>query len=209
MMPSVYSVFLLKSLEKMLHLALRYDPGTQQHLLTLEGKRLFVEIHQPEISVMVTIQGGTIFLHADHTESAHATVESRSLDLLREFFRSQPVWVNGPVRIAGQMELVQELYDLLHHIDIDWEAPLSQLIGDQGAHQLGRSLRQLARFTRNSARIMFQNSREYLQEELGEVPMRWEQDEFFQDIQDLRSDTDRLTDRLARLEQRLNTPDHP
>ncbi|NNM51478.1 MAG: hypothetical protein HKM02_04525 [Pseudomonadales bacterium] len=203
MMPSLPRTLLYKAVETMVNLALLHDPGSLERLQKLQGKRVFVEIHQPELILMISIETQGLRLLAEGDAPAHATVETRSLDILREFFRAHPQWVDGPVRVSGQVSLIQELYDIMRHIDIDWEEPLAKLVGDQGAHHLGRGLRQLISLTRHSARVMFQNSRDYLQEELGAIPMRWESDEAFTDIQDARSDADRLHDKLTRLEQRV------
>ncbi len=205
MMPSLPRTLLFKAVESMANLALQHDPASLQRLQNLQGKRVFIEIHQPELTLLLSIESHGLHLipEAEGEGPVHATLEARSLDILREFFRSRPQLVDGPVRISGQVPLIQELYDILHHMDIDWEEPLARLLGNQGAHHMGRGVRQLINFTRQSARVMFQNSRDYLQEELGAIPMRWESDEAFTDIQDARSDTDRLQDRLSRLEQRI------
>ncbi len=203
MMPSLPRTLLFKAVESMANLALQHDPATLQRLQNLQGKRVFIEIHQPELTLLLSIEAHGLHLLPEGDMAAHATIEARSLDFLREFFRSRPQLVDGPVRISGQVPLIQELYDILHHMDIDWEEPLARLLGNQGAHQMGRGVRKLISLTRHSARVMFQNSRDYLQEELGAIPMRWESDEAFTDIQDARSDTDRLQDRLSRLEQRI------
>ncbi len=203
MMPGMYQVVIFKSVEKLLQLALEQDPSSRMRLEALEGQRVFIEIHQPEFQGLLKIEGGSLRWLAESHEPAHATLEARSLDLLRQFFNSQPQWVQGPVHLGGDVELIQKLHEIFTHLEIDWEEPLARWFGDPLAHQMGRGIRQLARFTRRSARVMFQNSREYLQEELGAIPMRWELDELTQEIQDLSADTDRVNDRMRRLEELL------
>ena len=202
-MISLPRLLLLKSAERLIEAALRYDPATRQRLASLEGRRIFVEIHQPEISFMISIQDGHLLLTGDPHEAAHATLEARSLDLLRQALRQQTQWVGGPLRSDGQTQLLETLYQALRQLDIDWEEPLSHWLGDSGAHQLGRQVRQLGRLFKRSTRILLQNSRDYLQQELGILPMRWEGEELLSQLEDCRSDLDRLQDRLQRLEQRL------
>ncbi len=203
MMPGMYQVFMFRTLEKLVDLALEHDPASRMQLEALQGQRIFIEIHQPELQVLLKIEESSIRWLIDSHEPAHATLEARSLDLLRQFFSTQPQWVQGPVHLGGDIELVQKLHAIFTHLEIDWEESLARWFGDPIAHQMGRGIRQLARFTRRSARVMFQNSREYLQEELGAIPMRWELDEIIQETQDLCADTDRVHDRMKRLEELL------
>ena len=202
-MISLPRLLLLKSAERLIETALRYDPATRQRLTALEGRRIFIEIHQPEIAFMISVQEGRLLLTSDLHESAHATLEARALDLLRQALRQQAQWVGGPLRSGGQTQLLETLYQALRQLDIDWEEPLSRWLGDSGAHQIGRQVRQLGRLFKRSTRILLQNSRDYLQQELGILPLRWEGEELLSHLEDSRSDLDRLQDRLQRLEQRL------
>ncbi len=202
-------LFMLSTLEKLVEAALRYDPATRQRLQSLEGRRLFVEIHQPEIAFMLSVEQGHLRLQAEGQGEPHATLEARSLDLLRQALQERAQWVGGPLRVGGQVSLIETLYEALRELDIDWEEPLSHWLGDAGAHRLGRGVRQLGRLFKRSARIMLQNSRDYLQQELGILPMRWEGEELLSQLEDSRSDLDRLQDRLHRLELRLQQHEDP
>ena len=139
-MISLPRLLLLKSAERLIETALRYDPATRQRLTALEGRRIFIEIHQPEIAFMISVQEGRLLLTSDLHESAHATLEARSLDLLRQALRQQAQWVGGPLRSGGQTQLLETLYQALRQLDIDWEEPLSRWLGDSGAHQIGRQV---------------------------------------------------------------------
>lgn len=204
-MASLPYVLALKALEKLVNEALRYDAGSRQRLAPLTGKRIYIETTRPPVSVLLRIEADHVFLDVESREHPHATIEAGTFELLRNLLLSRELQiVGGPVRIHGDTALVQELHYIAQELDVDWEEPLAQLVGDVAAHQIGNGIRSVMQFARRTARVMFQNSKEYVQEELGAVPQRWELNEFLSDVDDCRADSERVEARLERLAQRID-----
>lgn len=203
-MPSLPYVLALSTAEALINQALRYDPATRQRLAALDGKCLYIETEAPRLGVMVQIDQGHIGLKAESDRRPHATIEAHSVALLKLALSQQPQLIGGPLRVHGQVQLVEQLHAIARQLDIDWEAPLALLFGDIASHQLGQQVRGLFGFARKAAQTFLQNSTEYLQEEREMLPVRWEIDEFINESQDLRADVDRLEARLQRLLQRLD-----
>lgn len=202
-MPSLPYVLALSAAETLINQALRYDPATRLRLAALDGKCLFIETEAPRLSVMVQIDGERIGLKAESDRRPHATIEAQSAALLKLALSQQPQLIGGPLRVHGQVQIVEQLHAIAKQLDIDWEEPLALLFGDIASHQLGQQVRGLFGFARKAAKTFLMNSTEYLQEERDMLPVRWEIDEFVNESQDLRSDVDRLEARLQRLQQRL------
>lgn len=204
MTSSLPYVLAIKALEKLVNEALAYDEGARQRFNALVGKRLYLETSRPQLQIFVRIETDRLFFDVDSRDTPHATIEAPSLELLRQLLTTRQLpLVGGAIAIHGNTALVQEIHDIVLHLDVDWEEPLSHWLGDITAHQIGNGVRGVMQFVRRSARIMFQNSREYLQEELGAVPMRWEVEEFLTEVDDCRADGERLEARLDRLQARL------
>jgi ubiquinone biosynthesis protein UbiJ len=107
--------------------------------------------------------------------------------------------VNPAIQISGDVEFVQSVYRLFAAMEIDWQEPLSQVIGDvpvQGLQQLFDGLRSFTRKTADSAR---RNLDEYLHEESRLVPPLHQVEAFDQGLDDLRLRLDRLQARVQRL----------
>lgn len=202
-MPSLPFVLTLKTLEGIVNLALRFDPATRKRLEPLAGKCIYVETLSPQVSFGILLGKNRVHLQAELDQRPQATIEAKSLELVKQALKRDPELVGGAIRINGNVGLVQELHSIVRQLDIDWEEPLSRLFGDVAASQVGRHVRGLLGFAQRAAKTLLLNTGEYLQEEKNILPVRWEMDEFLTDCQDLRADSERLEARLKRLEQRI------
>lgn len=203
-MPSLPYVLALRATEALINQALRYDPATQQRLRALAGKSIYLETEAPRLSVMVQIREDRVRLLAESDQRPHATIEAHSTALLKLALAQQPQLIGGPLRVHGQVQLIEQLHGIAKQLDIDWEEPLAMLFGDGPSHQLGQQVRGLFGFARKAARTFLQNSTEYLQEERELLPVKWEVEEFIEDSRDLRADVERVEARLQRLQQRID-----
>lgn len=203
-MPSLPYILALRTLETLVNQALRHDPATRQRLTALAGKLIHIETEAPALQVMIEIQGERIRLTPESRQTPHVTIEAHTLELLRLAISQQPQLIGGPLRVQGQVQVLEQLQGIARQLDIDWEAPLAAFFGDVAGHQLGQRARGLFDFARTAARTFVRNSTEYLQEERALLPVRWEVDELTEAAEDLRADSDRLQARLDRLGQRLN-----
>ncbi len=201
-MPSLPYVLALRAVESLVNQALRFDPATQQRLAALDGKCLYIETEAPRLSFMVQIRPGRIRLSTEADQRPHATIEAHSLALLKLALAQQPQLIGGPLRVHGQVQLIEQLHAIGKQLDIDWEEPLGMLFGDIASHQIGQQVRGLFGFARKAAKTFLMNSSEYLQQEQALLPVRWEIEEFIEESQDLRADVERLEARTQRLQQR-------
>ncbi|MDD1612976.1 MAG: SCP2 sterol-binding domain-containing protein [Methylococcaceae bacterium] len=116
---------------------------------------------------------------------------------------------SGEVRIEGDMSTGRRFQALFDKLDIDLEEKLSQFTGDVIAHQIGNLFRKGSRWTRQSVRTLELNLGEFLQEETRDLPAGPEAEIFYRQVDDLRTDFDRLNCRIERLEAVLNPPHLP
>ena len=144
-----------------------------------------------------------------NSDSQHAAAEGKirgsalaMLGLLTER-KDRRALVNPNIEISGDSEFVQGIYQLFLEMEIDWQEPLSQLIGDiptQGIEQLVNGLRNL---TLGAAASLKRNVDEYLHEESSLVPPLSRIESFDQDLDSLRLRLDRLQARIQLLAAKL------
>jgi len=103
------------------------------------------------------------------------------------------------VSISGELQLVQRLMRLAKRARFDWEEPLSKLLGDSVAHELGRGLRGFVAQLGATAGTLACDVGEYLREERRLSPTRLEVDDFAAGVDTTRDDVERLQIRIARL----------
>lgn len=202
-MSSLPQVLAVRALERLIQQALSLDPATRERLARHAGKRIFVETRAPALGVLVMLEKDGVHLSPEAGPHPHATIEAPSIELLKLAFSRELHFIGGPVKINGDMILVQELHTIGRQLDIDWESGLARLLGDTVSYPISRGLRHFFGFANRVANTLLQNTGEYLREEKELVPVRWEVEELLTDNRDLRADLDRVESRLSRLKKRL------
>lgn len=203
-MSSLAHVLAVKALESLIRQTLALDPATRARLTAYVGKRLFIETRSPVLGIFVALDTDGVRLGTETDRHPHATIEAPSFELLKMALSSDAHFIGGPVKINGDVMLVQELHAIARQMDIDWESGLARLLGDTLSYPVSRGMRSLFGFANRVASTFLHNTSEYISEEKELVPVRWEVEEFFNDNRDLRADLDRVESRLARLHKRMD-----
>jgi len=110
----------------------------------------------------------------------------------------------GEVTIEGDVHVARRFQDLFEKLDIDWEEQLSRYTGDVIAHRVGNLVRAGRDWCEESLTTLKLNTAEYLQDETRELPTGVEAEIFFEQVDALRTDCDRLQARIERLQAALN-----
>jgi len=194
------------ALESALDLYLRQDPDALRQCATLQDKVIAVNLTGTDftlyflpdaegVKVLTFYEGEPdTFLRGTPAGFARLAIEAREDALF-----------HGAVEISGDTETGQHFQDILAGVDWDWEEQLSKLTGDTVAHQVGELVRKGRKWLGGTSETLQQDLSEYLQEESRLLPTRIELNEFLDDVDQLRSDTDRLS---ARVERLLKTQEH-
>ncbi|MDF2446309.1 MAG: hypothetical protein K0S46_1545 [Moraxellaceae bacterium] len=202
-MTSLPQVLATRTLERLIQQALALDPSTRERLGRYAGKRIYIEMRAPAMGILVSLESDGVHLSPEAGQHPHATIEAPSFELLKMALSRDIHFIGGPVKVNGDVMLIQELHTIGRQLDIDWESGLSRVLGDTVSYPVSRGLRHLFGFANRVANTLLQNTGEYLSEEKELVPVRWEVEEFLTDNRDLRADLDRVESRLARLQKRL------
>lgn len=194
----------LAGLEAFINGWLRMDPDALERLASLHGRVIAVELHG--LNLRLYLRPGAQGLQIlDACADAPDTVLSGTpLSLLRLAAdrAKRETLFSGDVEIRGDVELGRRFKEILDSIEIDWEEPLSRVVGDVVAHQAGNLARGAAAWGRRALDSLSRDMVEYLQEERRQVPPAAEVDIFLNDVDQLRIDTDRLEARVKRLAAR-------
>lgn len=185
---------------------LSLDPETRDQLSQLQGKKLCVRILDTDgntlfpVWIILLTENGWRLLK-DNKEEVDVTL-SGSLPvfarlLLKDWFKQGPT--PGELKISGDIELGQKCQQLFQDLDIDWEEQAARYIGDVPAHQLGNLVRDLLRWQSRSFGILGEDVAEYLQEESMILVKREQVEDFLRGVDEVRSDIDRIEQRVRRL----------
>lgn len=193
------------SLETVLNPVLRLDPDTQARLTSLEGKVIAIE---PEgLGLTLYLLPGVHGVRVLNQYAGEPTVRIRGapLALARQWRGGRTA--GGAIVIEGDAAVGREFQTALARLDIDWEEPLSRLVGDAAAHQIGWFWREFQSWGRQTGDLLGRNTGEYLQHELRVLPPRPAVEQFLSAVDTLREDADRLAARIERLRRWLATED--
>ena len=197
-----------QALEAALNQYLSLDPEMSRQLGKLHGAVIGFDLSGTGIQMFfIPDQKGQVQVFSQLEGNADCLVTGSPLSLLRSSQSDNAEQVfSGEVEIQGNSSLAQEFTRILKQVDVDWEEQLSRITGDIIAHQAGTAFRNTSNwFTRNNESAR-QNLQEYLQEEARLLPGMFELENFYNDVDQLRDDTERLAARIKRLQK--NTENH-
>lgn len=192
-----------QALEAAFNQYLSLDPEISRQLGKLHGAVIGFDLTGTGIQLfIIPDQQGQVQVFSRVEGKPDCLVKGSPLSLLRSSKSENADQVfSGEVEIQGNSSLAQEFTRILKQVDVDWEEQLSHLTGDIIAHQIGTAFRNTSSwFNRNnlSARL---NLQEYLQEEARLLPGMFELENFYNDVDQLRDDTERLAARIKRLQK--------
>lgn len=201
-MSSALEILAVSRLEKLVNHALRLDPASLQSLAQLAGKTLVVRsTFPPLVLTLLFLPSGEITLSPEAAENPHVSLTGNpvSLALLLADASERVSFAGSGVTLAGDQEILRALAAIIRQLDIDWEHPLAEIIGDTPAHLAGRAVRQAVKWQKTAFTRSSTGFGEFIREESGLTLSNAEAEPWFLGVRHLAADTDRLAARINRL----------
>ena len=190
-------------LETAINRVLALDSEAAQRLSRLKGRLLRLDLEGLGIGLFMSFEYGTVLVSIASEREADTVVSGTPVAL---FMMAAPDEVGdwglpgSGVRIQGDANLARDLGKVFSQLDLDWEGPLSGMLGDTLGFQVASGLRQGVSAARGAAQTVAAQLSDYLRNESGPVIARPEMRQFEQAVDDLRDGVDRLEARLRNLE---------
>lgn len=193
-----------RALETVLNRTLALDPGSQQALQRLVGRRLQLQLEAPPLALELHVEeGGRLRVGpaqaAEPDLHLRATVGALLGQLLPAASGATPV---GRMRISGDAELAQAVQKLAKNFDPDIDGAFAGVFGDVLGVQIAKALREGLRRGREESARFARDAADYLVEERRDVVGKPEQEAHFDAVDTLRDDVERLAARVERLRRR-------
>lgn len=190
--------------ETLVNQTLKLDPATLRRLGEIEGRCLRVSCEAPALSILIVPTAGGFRLMHDEGTVAEVTLVGSSTALLRLAANpsARSELFNHDIQITGDTELAEHVSVILEDLELDMEGLLARLTGDVAAHEIHRGATGVLGWLRQSMGHLQQDVEEFVHEEARVMPGRSEQQQFFEEVDELRMATDRLEARIQRLQAR-------
>ncbi|HQU14539.1 MAG: ubiquinone biosynthesis accessory factor UbiJ [Gammaproteobacteria bacterium] len=196
----------LAALERAFNRYLRLDPDALRDMEGFAGRVIALELDGLGSTVYVMPGPGGVRLTQRYTGAPDTWIRTTLLGLVRlRLGNADAALFGGEVEISGDTELGQRFREVLDHVEVDWEEQLSHLTGDVIAHQAGNVARAASGWSRRTVERLALDLSEYLHEESRQLATRDEVDIYMDSVDNVRSATDRLAARVARLLRHLDT----
>jgi ubiquinone biosynthesis protein UbiJ len=207
----LFAQLITSVIELAMNQLLKLDDDSQQRLKKVSGKSLQVTIkelpwpllfsfsEQIDIRAVITLDDDL----EPTSEPVDCLIELNleTLPKLKDNSQLTKLIQQKQLNLIGDIYVAQTFSALLKDLDVDWEEQLSGFTGDVVAHQTFSSMRTLF----DAAKAQIQQGAIELGEHLTQsdsiAVKPSEMMEFSRDVSDLRSTTERLSARIALLEQ--------
>ena len=196
----------LSALELAVVRALTLAPVAAKELEDMAGTHVVIECTKPEVEVTISIdQGGQLQLRQYSEEVVATRVKGSAEDFISLVTADDPAasLINSELEIIGNTAPLLALQQILSKMDIDWEAPLVDALGDVAGHQLAKLLRAFFSWSQSARKSLRRQLSEFILEEGRLSPPGAELEHFYQEVGHLGLRVDRLQSRIQRLAKRL------
>ncbi|MGN6512934.1 MAG: ubiquinone biosynthesis accessory factor UbiJ [Lysobacteraceae bacterium] len=196
-----------RALEAALNRALALDPDTRAGLAALDGQRVALQLESrggalPPLALQVRVEGERLVVGpVDAEREPDLGVRATLGGLLAQlpFLRRDEAPPVGKVRLSGDAELARRLQRLAGRFDPDWQLPFVAVFGEVVGVQVARLAAGALRQARATGQALAESGAEFLTEESRDLVAKAELHAFYDDVDAVRDDVERLAARVARL----------
>ncbi len=192
-----------QTLQTVLNKALALDPELPSRLQAFEGKIIALEFTGVNQTVYLLPREGGIEVKRQIDGELVATLRGSPIAMCKMGLSRDvaPLLLKGEVEIIGDMRLGRAFKAMLAEMDIDWEEQLSHITGDALAHELIRQGKKFLQWGKTSGESLALDISEYLQEESRDVVTAAELQQFYDEVDELHADVERLAAKLKHYAQ--------
>ena len=195
--------YLLKPIQKALNYALTMDENIQNKLQALSGHVVQITITPLQLQVFICFQSDAVKLLSKYLGTVDTIITGSPIGLLK-LMRTPASQIRSVLdehlQITGDLELGQKVKHFIHELDLDLEGHLAKFTGDVVAYKVGSLWQDGRECTTQITNSICDNITDCLHEEWRLSPCREELNDFFQDVDNLVLDVERL---IQLVEQKL------
>ena len=192
----------LAGAERAMNQAIALSPTSHQALGGLSGTLLGVEITTLDLTLYIEMTDATnvrLMTHCENKPDAFVRGTLEDFGALATSDDPAATLINSGIELQGSSHSLIALQQVVSRMDIDWEAPLVDVLGDVMGHQIARGLRSFSRWGEGARESLKRQMSEYLLEEGRVTPPKAELEHFYDAVQSLAMRVDRAQSQVEKL----------
>lgn len=193
---------LIDLLELASNKTLEHDPKTQARLQKLQGKTMTLNIVSVGQSLSITPYVEGLEFSQKPPEHVDVTLNATlgAMIKISKDGMDNAELEPGELDITGDPIVGQRFAQLISDLNVDWEGLLAEQIGDSPAKVVSFAAQQAKLFASDTHFKLKEFVNTLIKEDMQVVADKGVVDEFLDEVDTLRADTDRLNARLQRLQ---------
>lgn len=204
-------------IELLLNRLLQLDAEAQAKLEKFSGKIIHLEITDLDLHYYFLFPRGTLVVQTHCEKKTAASISGKSAAFIAALTKEKTgdAIFSGELHFAGEVSTATDFQAFIQSLEIDWQQPISDIVGsvlgssafdsnifgDAVAYSLSTAVTQGGRFLNNLFTNARQDIPEYLQHEIRITPAQAEMNVFISEVNQLRSQFERLQARVQQLKQ--------
>ena len=192
----------LAGAEQALNQAIALAPYSHQELDAVSGTLLGIEITTLDLIVyieMVTDTEVRLMAHCERDTDAFVSGTLEDFAVLATSDDPAATLINSGIELEGSSASLITLQQVIARMEIDWEAPLVELLGDVVGHQIAEGLRRFFRWGEGARTSLKRQVSEYLLEEGRLTPPKAELEHFYDAVQSVAMRVERAQSQVEKL----------
>lgn len=183
--------------------AMALDPELPEKLGKFAGKVISLHFIGPEKTVYLLVDQNRINALMQYDDQPDVTISGSPVAMVKMMLKPNvaSLLLKGEVEIKGDTRLGNAFKKLLREMEINWQQPLAEIIGDSATQGIETGLLQFNQWCKKSTNAFGLDVSEYLQEERRDVVSEAELEQFNRQVDELRNVTDRLEMKLKKITQ--------
>lgn len=201
--------FALNNLAKLINRYLKLDRDSQSRLEKLQNRIITIELMPLHFIFQLLFTENGVEIKEGGELPAETIVRGTPLQMFHMVLSrdDRNKFFADDIEIEGNADLGQQVIELFDEVNIDWEEQLAKITGDVPSYHISQFARGVKGWLFKTATTLKDDIRDYLHEETLWLPSKEHLTEFYQEIDTLRMDVDRLYARFLHLERQLSFDD--
>lgn len=192
---------LLKTLTFSIQQLLKADAQSAKRLQRLNGKNLEITLKPFDFTFYLRIQDNDFMLSDCAPEIIHATITGTPLQFagVALFKADRNRFFAEDIQLSGDADAAHQIMKLFDELRIDWEDISSNIIGDIPAYRVSQFVKSTKNWLKTTCETLTHHIDDYVHEEANLAPSFFAVDDFLNDVDALRMQTDRLEAKMNHL----------